>query len=121
MNEQSNWWHRVQGVNTNLTHAGAFPEVRQAQFPLGMGKTEKRSQGTLAVTLDADGQVNYDAVLKQSKLAERTVASSHSALVPKIDDIKNGVSFPCAMITPCSDHSTSSLSIRSSQLSPDCL
>ena len=88
--------------------------MRQAQFPLGMGKTDKKSQGTLAVTLDADGQVNYDAVLKQSKLAERTVASSHNALVPKIDDIKNGVSFPCASITPSSDPSASSRTICSS-------
>ena len=72
--------------------AGAFPEVRQAQFPLGMGKDDNKSQGTLAVTLNADGQVNYDAVLKQSKLADQSVTSSHSALVPKVDDINKGVS-----------------------------
>lgn len=71
--------------------AGSFPEVRQAQFPLGMGKGDSKSAGTLAITLGSDGQVNYDAVLRQSKLADRHVASSHGALVPKIDDINNGV------------------------------
>lgn len=81
---------------------GAFPEVRQPQFPLGMGKEENKSQGTLAATLGSDGQVNYDAILKSSKLAERNIISDHSALVPKLDDINKNVSI---LILPSLHHS----------------
>lgn len=87
-------------LNSQNLFAGAFPEVRQAQFPLGMGKSDNKSQGTLAVTLGSDGQVNYDSVLKQSRLADKTVASTHGALVPKLDDINRGVLFPYQPLTP---------------------
>jgi len=66
--------------------------VRQAQFPLGMGKGENKSLGTLAASVGANGQVNYDAVLRQSKQSEKIITSGHGALVPKLDDINNGVS-----------------------------
>lgn len=57
-----------------------------------MGKGEDKSSGTLAATLGANGQVNYDAILKQSKLSERNVTSEHGALVPKLDAINSNVS-----------------------------
>lgn len=76
---------------SELYSAGAFPEVRQAQFPLGMGKGDGKGQGTVALTLSSDGTVNYDAILKQSKLSDKNVTSSHNALVPKLDDINKGV------------------------------
>lgn len=64
-----------------------------------MGKGDDRSRGTLAATLGSDGQVNYDTILKQSKLAERNVTSQHGALVPKLDDINKNVSnWPCGEI-----------------------
>ena len=66
--------------------------MRQPQFPLGMGKGENKSLGTLAATVGANGQVNYDAVLRQSKQSEKIITSGHGALVPKLDDINNNVS-----------------------------
>lgn len=83
--------------------AGAFPEVRQAQFPLGMGKGENKSLGTLAASVGANGQVNYDSVLKQSKLSDKIITSGHSALVPKLDDINNNVSLSSHSIMICSE------------------
>ena len=65
--------------------------MRQPQFPLGMGKGENKSLGTLAATVGANGQVNYDAVLRQSKQSEKIITSGHGALVPKLDDINNNV------------------------------
>lgn len=70
-----------------------------------MGKGDDKSSGTLAATLGANGQVNYDAILKQSKLSERDVTSDHGALVPKLDAINKNVYFPTC---PESTHFASS-------------
>lgn len=45
---------------------GAFPEIAVAQYPLNMG-LEKResSSNALAVQLDAEGKVKYDAIARQ--------------------------------------------------------
>lgn len=54
---------------------GAFPEVHVAQYPLGMGKKgpgnssngqASRVGGALALTTDAQGKVQYDAIVKRS-------------------------------------------------------
>ena len=88
------WEEKALWPKTQVTVAGAFPEVRQPQFPLGMGKGEDRSTGTLAATVGSNGQVNYDAILKQSKLSERNVTSDHGALIPKLDAINKNVGSP---------------------------
>lgn len=67
---------------------GAFPEIPVAQYPLGMGK-QKESAKTLAVTVDADGEVNYDAVVKQGQNRDKIVYSKHSDIVPKVDTLNN--------------------------------
>ncbi|EFJ40771.1 hypothetical protein VOLCADRAFT_69109 [Volvox carteri f. nagariensis] len=65
---------------------GAFPEIHVAQYPLDMGKGGgAKGNQQLAVTLNADGQINYDAVVKQGSNRDRIVHSDHSALVPKVD------------------------------------
>ncbi|GFR53009.1 hypothetical protein Agub_g15700 [Astrephomene gubernaculifera] len=65
---------------------GAFPEIHVAQYPLDMGKgSGGRGNQQLAVTLNADGQINYDAIVKQGSNRDRVVHSDHSALVPKVD------------------------------------
>ena len=43
---------------------GAFPEIAVAQYPLGMGQ-KKSSSNALAVQLDAEGKIKYDAIAKQ--------------------------------------------------------
>lgn len=82
---------RFQYLN-QASFAGAFPEVRQAQFPLGMGKSDNKSSGTLNASVGGDGSIDYGSILTQSKRADKNVVSEHGALVPKIDDINKGVS-----------------------------
>lgn len=70
---------------------GAFPEIHVAQYPLDMGRPGQgagdRGGQTLALTTTADGDVSYDAILKQGRNRNKTIASDHSALVPKLDQL----------------------------------
>ncbi|TVU28611.1 hypothetical protein EJB05_20134, partial [Eragrostis curvula] len=64
---------------------GAFPEIHVAQYPLGMGRRDdKGGSKILALTVDAQGSVAFDAVVKQGENASKIVYSKHSDLVPKI-------------------------------------
>ena len=40
---------------------------------------------TLALTTNADGDINYDAILKQGQNRKKHIESEHSALVPKVE------------------------------------
>jgi hypothetical protein len=67
---------------------GAFPEIHVAQYPLGMGKdTGAPGDRTLAVTINSEGEVNFDAVLRQGQNRNKIIHSQHRALVPKVDAI----------------------------------
>merc|ERR1712168_577391 len=62
---------------------GAFPEIHVAQFPLGLGKPKTKKSNALAIHLDQDGKVKYDALVKQGHGKDRVVHSKFSDLVPK--------------------------------------
>ncbi|KAG2496494.1 hypothetical protein HYH03_005319 [Edaphochlamys debaryana] len=64
---------------------GAFPEIHVAQYPLDMGKGSGKGNQQLAVSLDNEGKIQYDAVVKQGSNRDRVVHSDHGALVPKVD------------------------------------
>jgi SNW domain-containing protein 1 len=82
---------------------GAFPEIHVAQYPLDMGRPDKRAAAggasgagagggqTLALTVDGEGDINYDAVLKQGRNANKNIASTHKALIPKLDMLNDDV------------------------------
>lgn len=84
---------------------GAFPEIHVAQYPLEMGRPGQKggsggkSDQTLALTVNAEGEVNYDAVIKQGKNAQKWIASTHGALVPKVDQLN-----PEVVILSCTSH-----------------
>ncbi|KAL8696769.1 MAG: hypothetical protein Q9224_002632 [Gallowayella concinna] len=61
---------------------GAFPEVPVAQYPLGMGKSSVASSNALAIQVDAEGKVKYDAIARQGHNDKRIVHSSFSSLIP---------------------------------------
>lgn len=61
---------------------GAFPEIHVFQYPLGLGKC--RSNETLLVTVDAQGNVVFDALVRQNENSNKTVNSQHKDLIPKI-------------------------------------
>ncbi|KAL5717849.1 hypothetical protein ACHQM5_010811 [Ranunculus cassubicifolius] len=66
---------------------GAFPEIHVAQFPLGLGKIDgkqKSGSTTLALTVDNQGHVAFDSIVKQNENAKKIVYSQHKDLVPKI-------------------------------------
>ena len=76
--------------------AGAFPEIQVAQYPLDMGRPgagaksgAASSSKTLAITVGADGEVNYDAIVKQGRNRDKWVASTQGAMVPKLDKLKD--------------------------------
>ncbi|KAL3684141.1 hypothetical protein R1sor_002163 [Riccia sorocarpa] len=64
---------------------GAFPEIHVAQYPLDMGRKEKGVDSKiLPVSVDAEGHIAFDAVVKQAENASKVVYSKHRDLVPKI-------------------------------------
>ena len=48
----------------------------------GMGKTKKKSEA-LAVQLDSEGKIRYDAIARQGHDKDRVVHSKFQQLVPK--------------------------------------
>ncbi|CAN8095303.1 unnamed protein product [Discula destructiva] len=63
---------------------GAFPEIHIAQYPLDMGRKDGASSksNALALTVDGDGKVKYDAVARQGHAADRIVQTSFKDLIP---------------------------------------
>lgn len=65
---------------------GAFPEIHVAQYPLDMGRPDQaRGKQTLALSINSEGKVAYDALLKQGGNRNKVVHSEHRALIPKVD------------------------------------
>ncbi|KAI1438821.1 SKIP/SNW domain-containing protein [Xylaria sp. CBS 124048] len=61
---------------------GAFPEVPVAQYPLLMGKKGSETSNALAIQVDAEGRVKYDAIAKQGHADGRIVHASFKDLIP---------------------------------------
>lgn len=62
---------------------GAFPEIHVAQYPLDMGrKGASTKSNALALTVDGDGKVKYDAIAKQGHAEGRIVQTSFKDLIP---------------------------------------
>ncbi|KAF9112569.1 mRNA splicing protein [Mortierella sp. AM989] len=64
---------------------GAFPEIHCAQYPLDMGrkkKTATKAGSTIALQVDAQGNVAYDAIAKRGHSSKQIVQSQFKDLVP---------------------------------------
>ncbi len=61
---------------------GAFPEIPVAQYPLDMGRKSSSTSNALAVQVDAEGKVKYDAIARQGHNDTRIVHSSFKDLIP---------------------------------------
>ena len=46
---------------------GAFPEIHVAQYPLDMGRKDGGSSKTIALQMDSEGNIKYDAILHQGR------------------------------------------------------
>ena len=61
---------------------GAFPEIPVAQYPLDMGRKSSSTANTLAVKVDGEGKVRYDAIARQGHNDKRIVHASFKDLIP---------------------------------------
>ncbi|XP_053553334.1 SNW domain-containing protein 1 [Bombina bombina] len=61
---------------------GAFPEIHVAQYPLDMGR-KKRVSNSLAVQVDAEGKIKYDAIARQGQSKDKVIFSKYTDLIPK--------------------------------------
>ncbi|PYH78479.1 hypothetical protein BO82DRAFT_357200 [Aspergillus uvarum CBS 121591] len=62
---------------------GAFPEILVAQYPLDMGRKGTAStSNALAVQVDAEGKVKYDAIARRGHGDQRIVHASFKDLIP---------------------------------------
>lgn len=62
---------------------GAFPEIPVAQYPLDMGrKGTSSTSNALALQVDAEGKVKYDAIARQGHNESRIIHSSFKDLIP---------------------------------------
>lgn len=62
---------------------GAFPEIPVAQYPLDMGrKGTSSTSDALALQVDAEGKVKYDAIARQGHNESRIIHSSFKDLIP---------------------------------------
>jgi SNW domain-containing protein 1 len=62
---------------------GAFPEIPVAQYPYDMGRKGAGStSNALAIQVDAEGKVKYDAIARQGHSESRIIHSSFKDLIP---------------------------------------
>jgi len=54
---------------------GSYPEIHVSQYPLGMGKKDVRSENTLALQTDEDGNLLFDQIIKQGKSEDKIIYS----------------------------------------------
>ncbi|KAG6854740.1 mRNA splicing protein [Blastosporella zonata] len=60
---------------------GAFPECHIAQYPLEMGRKKGSSGNTLALQVDSEGNVRYDAIAQQGQRPDKIIQSQFKDLV----------------------------------------
>ena len=69
---------------------GAFPEItHMAQYPLGMGSTMS-SSNALAVSVDGQGSVKWDAIARRGHNEKRIIHASFKDLIPLRDRADSG-------------------------------
>ena len=88
---------------------GAYPECHVAQYPLDCGR-KGASGGTKAavvnVNVDQNGALDYSAIVTQGVNAKKTIATKHSAVLPRIHDLTEEVSSAaCARVLALSSGS----------------
>ncbi|KAM4056314.1 SKIP/SNW domain-containing protein [Hirsutella rhossiliensis] len=77
--QRSGWRPRSQ---EDFGDGGAFPEVPVAQYPLDMGKKSASTTNALAIQVDAEGKVKYDAIARQGHGDGRIIHTSFKELIP---------------------------------------
>ncbi|KAJ7137731.1 SKIP/SNW domain-containing protein [Mycena epipterygia] len=63
---------------------GSYPECHVAQYPLELGKKKGSSGNTLALQVDSEGNVRYDAIAHQGQRSDKIIQSQFKDLVPLV-------------------------------------
>lgn len=61
---------------------GAFPEIPVAQYPLDMGKKGSSTSNAVAIQVDGEGKIKYDAIARQGHDQGRIIHTSFKDLIP---------------------------------------
>lgn len=71
---------------------GSFPEINCAQYPLDLGAKKKTSGGALALQVDSEGKIQYDAIAKQGRdeSSSKIIHTSFKDLVPLRNKVDAG-------------------------------
>ncbi|KAL5249794.1 hypothetical protein ACHWQZ_G018571 [Mnemiopsis leidyi] len=73
-------------IPSDFGDGGAFPEIHFSQYPLNMGLEDRDSNTkVIAMQVDAQGKVKYDALVRQGHGKDRIIYSKPSDLLPKTD------------------------------------
>ena len=81
--------HRTSFVPVDIEDfgdGGAYPEIHVVQYPLNMGKPGVKSTAVITVDVDDNGQVRYDAIVKQGSNKNKIVQTSFNDLKEKNGD-----------------------------------
>ncbi|PKU35810.1 snw domain-containing protein 1 [Limosa lapponica baueri] len=71
---------------------GAFPEIHVAQYPLDMGRKKKMSNA-LAVQVDAEGKIKYDAIARQGQSKDKGSLCDSVYVIERYTPSQQGVAF----------------------------
>ncbi|KAJ8592502.1 pre-mRNA-processing protein 45 [Rhizopogon salebrosus TDB-379] len=61
---------------------GSYPECHVAQYPLDLGRKKTAAGNTLALQVDSEGNVRYDAIAHQGQRSGKFIQSQFKDLVP---------------------------------------
>ncbi|OJA17317.1 hypothetical protein AZE42_04135 [Rhizopogon vesiculosus] len=61
---------------------GSYPECHVAQYPLDLGRKKTAAGNTLALQVDSEGNVRYDAIAHQGQRSGKYIQSQFKDLVP---------------------------------------
>ncbi|RKP37360.1 SKIP/SNW domain-containing protein, partial [Dimargaris cristalligena] len=76
---RQNWLPKVAA---DFADGGAFPEIHILQHPLGMGRSSGGAGTPLPLQVNAQGEIQYDAIVRQGHGQNRTVHAQFQDLVP---------------------------------------
>jgi len=66
----------------DYSDGGAFPEIPIAQYPLDMGKKKSSKSNAIAIQVDSEGKVQYDALARLGHAENRVIHASFKDLIP---------------------------------------
>ncbi|GAB5367336.1 hypothetical protein AAMO2058_001221600 [Amorphochlora amoebiformis] len=73
---------------------GAFPEIHVLQYPLNMGRKDRKADSVTPLRVDAHGNVKYDMVVHQGVRTGKKVFSQLSDLIEKDSDSEDDLAKP---------------------------